>query len=101
MDPTAVRDRLVAVYGAAADPARAAPMRAYMRDQFPFLGIPTPARRALSREARRGEPKPTRGDLRTRAPACSAPPGPEDPAFTGDWPRRFAAPRPPGVLDTP
>ena len=29
-----------------ADPARAANMRAYLRNQFPFLGIPTPARRA-------------------------------------------------------
>jgi 3-methyladenine DNA glycosylase AlkD len=29
-----------------ADPARAHAMRAYMRDQFPFLGIATPARRA-------------------------------------------------------
>jgi len=29
-----------------ADPARAPAMRAYMRDQFEFLGIPTPARRA-------------------------------------------------------
>lgn len=28
-----------------ADPARAAAMSAYMRGQFPFLGIPTPARR--------------------------------------------------------
>jgi len=28
-----------------ADPERAPAMRAYMRDQFPFLGIPTPARR--------------------------------------------------------
>ncbi|MGC1517393.1 MAG: DNA alkylation repair protein [Azonexus sp.] len=31
---------------ALADPARAADMRAYLRNQFPFLGIPTPARRA-------------------------------------------------------
>ncbi|MGB2901805.1 MAG: DNA alkylation repair protein [Candidatus Dechloromonas phosphoritropha] len=31
---------------ALADPARAASMRAYLRDQFRFLGIPTPARRA-------------------------------------------------------
>ena len=31
---------------ALADPARAGAMRAYLRDQFPFLGIPTPARRA-------------------------------------------------------
>ncbi len=28
-----------------ADPARATPMRAYLRDQFPFLGVNTPARR--------------------------------------------------------
>lgn len=31
---------------ALADPARALPMRAYMKDQFPFLGIAAPARRA-------------------------------------------------------
>ncbi len=34
---------------ALADPARAVAMRAYMRDQFPFLGIQTPARRAALR----------------------------------------------------
>jgi 3-methyladenine DNA glycosylase AlkD len=34
----------------AADPQKAVPMSAYMRDQFPFLGIPTPKRRELSRE---------------------------------------------------
>ena len=37
-----IRDALVAL----ADPARAVPMRAYMRDRFPFLGIQTPVRRA-------------------------------------------------------
>jgi 3-methyladenine DNA glycosylase AlkD len=31
---------------ALADPERASGMRAYMRDQFDYLGIPTPARRA-------------------------------------------------------
>jgi len=56
--------RLVATYGAAADPAKAAPMRAYMRDQFPYLGIPTPRRRALSREVLAGLPRPTADDLR-------------------------------------
>lgn len=40
-----IRDALAAL----ADPARAAPMRAYMRDQFPFLGIQTPVRRAALR----------------------------------------------------
>ena len=32
---------------AASNPANAAPMAAYMRDQFPFLGIKTPQRREL------------------------------------------------------
>lgn len=34
----------------AAQPGRAAAMQAYMRGQFPFLGIATPARRAANRE---------------------------------------------------
>lgn len=33
---------------AAAAPEQAAPMRAYMREQFDFLGVPTPARRKVS-----------------------------------------------------
>lgn len=37
-----------------ADPARAVGMSAYMRGQFPFLGIPTPARRAAVKEVLRG-----------------------------------------------
>ena len=35
---------------AAGDPARAAEMAAYMRGQFPFLGVPTPVRRAATGE---------------------------------------------------
>ena len=34
----------------AANPERAESMSAYMRNQFPFLGIATPVRRELSRE---------------------------------------------------
>jgi len=37
-------------YRAAAAPEKAASMSAYMRDQFLFLGIPTPERRKLGRE---------------------------------------------------
>jgi 3-methyladenine DNA glycosylase AlkD len=33
-----------------ADPARAAPMRAYMKDQFAFLGLPSPVRRAAVKD---------------------------------------------------
>ncbi len=35
---------------AAADPEKAVSMQAYMRDQFPYLGIPTPLRRKLSQD---------------------------------------------------
>ena len=41
---------LQALFQSHADPLAAAPMKAYMRDQFPFLGIKTPQRRALLRE---------------------------------------------------
>jgi len=53
---TEAADRLVAgvrtALAAAADPDRAAAMAAYMRDQFPFFGVPTPERRRLLRAAR-------------------------------------------------
>lgn len=38
------------IFRAAANPEKATPMSAYMRDQFSFLGIPTPERRKLSRD---------------------------------------------------
>ncbi len=38
--------RLVESFSAHRDPGRAPAMEKYMRDQFPFLGIPTPERRA-------------------------------------------------------
>src|SRR5690242_6062513 len=68
--PHTVLDRLVPIYGAARDPAGAAPMRAYMRDQFPFLGIPTTGRRLLSRQVLAGLPRPGEDDLRAVALAC-------------------------------
>ena len=37
-------------FRAAADREKAIQMSAYMRDQFPYLGIPTPERRKLSRD---------------------------------------------------
>ncbi len=46
-----------------ADPTKAAAMRKYMRDLFPFLGIPSPQRRKLQREALAGLPKPTEDEL--------------------------------------
>ena len=38
------------IFRKAADPEKAAQMSAYMRDQFPFLGISSPERKRLSRD---------------------------------------------------
>jgi 3-methyladenine DNA glycosylase AlkD len=46
----------------AADAQKAVSMAAYMRDQFPFLGIPSPQLRQIVREA--ALPKPTQEQLR-------------------------------------
>jgi 3-methyladenine DNA glycosylase AlkD len=46
--------RLTTTYREAADPQLAPAMVAYMRGQFPYLGIPTPARRQLDRHVRSG-----------------------------------------------
>jgi 3-methyladenine DNA glycosylase AlkD len=43
-------DHIFEVFRSTADPEKAAPMSAYMRDQFFFLGIPTPERKRLSRD---------------------------------------------------
>ncbi len=46
-------------YYAAADPAKAGPMAAYMKNQFPYLGLQNPIRAELSREflkAKKAEP---------------------------------------------
>ncbi len=42
-------DRLRELFEGSADPQKAVAMRAYMRDQFPFLGIPSPQLKALMR----------------------------------------------------
>jgi 3-methyladenine DNA glycosylase AlkD len=62
--------RLATVYEAARDPARAAPMTAYMRDQFPFLGLPSPTQKALTRQVLAGLPRPAEADLRAVAESC-------------------------------
>ena len=62
--------RLCETYPAAGDPIRAGSMAAYMRDQFPFLGIASPEQRTLGREVMAGLPKPAEDDLRDVAIAC-------------------------------
>jgi 3-methyladenine DNA glycosylase AlkD len=63
-------DRLEPTYRAAADPVRAVPMRAYMRDQFPFLGVPAPQQTQLARAVLAGVGRPGEDDLRIVATAC-------------------------------
>jgi 3-methyladenine DNA glycosylase AlkD len=69
-----VVSRLRDAFESAADPERAAGAAAYMRDQFPFLGIPTPERRRVARSALRDLPAPDEGELAAVARALWAQP---------------------------
>src|SRR3954464_2448624 len=71
-DVTAFSDQVVSRARAALEPARdaerAVAMSAYMRDQFLFLGTPTPPRRRLQRAAWKPLAQPTfRADVLTIA----------------------------------
>ncbi|SNX56856.1 3-methyladenine DNA glycosylase AlkD [Streptomyces sp. TLI_55] len=85
-----VLDRLTVVYGAAADPARAESMRAYMKDVAPFLGLTTPVRRALSRTVVEGTPRPDETDCTAIALRCWRLPEREYQYFAVDYLRRHA-----------
>ncbi|MCQ9179142.1 DNA alkylation repair protein [Streptomyces sp. IBSBF 2953] len=86
----AVLERLTTAYAGAADPARAAAMRAYMKDVAPFLGLPTPDRRALSRAVLAGTPRPTEADCTAIALRCWALPHREYHYFAVDYLRRHS-----------
>ncbi|HEY6746098.1 MAG TPA: DNA alkylation repair protein [Mycobacteriales bacterium] len=49
---------------AAADPSKAEPMRAYMKSEMPFLGVPTPARTSALRPVLAAHPSTDRADWR-------------------------------------
>jgi len=61
---------VIASYRGAADAQVAAAQRAYMRDQFPYLGISTPERRKLTRDAVWGTPHPGTNDCAELALRC-------------------------------
>ncbi|MFD3756964.1 DNA alkylation repair protein [Streptomyces sp. NPDC058622] len=63
-------DRLTGAYADAADPVRAAAMAAYMKDVSPFLGIPTPLRRELSKAVTKDTPAPREADCAALALRC-------------------------------
>ncbi|MFJ4788274.1 DNA alkylation repair protein [Streptomyces sp. NPDC088794] len=85
-----VLERLTAAYAAAADPERAAAMRAYMKDVAPFLGLTTPVRRALSRTVEDGLPRPAEADCIAIALRCWRLPEREYQYFAVDYLRRHA-----------
>jgi len=93
-------ERLVRVYGAARDEARAASMAAYMRDKFAFLGFPQPTQRALARTVLAGLPAPVEDDLRAVALGCWALPEREYQYFACDWLRTQQAVPGSGFLAT-
>ncbi len=84
-----VLDRLVEAFTAARDPARAVPMAAYMRDQFPFLGIPGPVQQALARDVLAGLPRPDEDAVRAVVSGCWALPEREYRYFACGYLRRY------------
>ncbi|MFI6406293.1 DNA alkylation repair protein [Streptomyces sp. NPDC050548] len=83
-----VLERLTATYAAATDAERAVPMRAYMKDIAPFLGLTTPVRRALSRTVLEGTPRPDETDCTAIALRCWELPEREYQYFAVDYLRR-------------
>jgi 3-methyladenine DNA glycosylase AlkD len=57
-------------FAASRDPSRAAAMRAYMRDQFPYVGLPAPALRKVERDVFAGLSPPSAAELEAVALAC-------------------------------
>ncbi|MEV0115223.1 DNA alkylation repair protein [Streptomyces sp. NPDC050844] len=83
-----VMERLTASYPEAADPQRAAQAQAYMKDVAPFLGLPTPLRRELSRTVLAGTPRPDEADCAAIALRCWELPEREYAYFAVDYLRR-------------
>jgi len=90
--------RLDAGFSTSRDPVRATAMAAYMRDQFPYFGLPAPALRSLFRVAIGGLPPPAPDDLREIALACWARPEREFQYVACDYLRRFVAVAEPGFV---
>jgi 3-methyladenine DNA glycosylase AlkD len=90
--------RLTRTFEAVRDPEQAVAMRAYMRDQFPFLGIRGPQQKALARSVLAGLPRPTEPDLRAIAVSCWTLPEREYQYFACDLLRRHARLLSPGFL---
>jgi 3-methyladenine DNA glycosylase AlkD len=69
-----VFERLRPAFESERDPARAAGQQAYMRDQFPYLGLTLPQVRKVARQVMSGLPPPSEDDLREIVARCWAMP---------------------------
>ncbi|WP_030439338.1 DNA alkylation repair protein [Actinoplanes subtropicus] len=94
----ALMSRLSASFAARRDPARAVAMAAYMRDQFPYFGVPAPEVRAMERAAFAGLPRPTDEDLTVVALSCWEQPEREYQYVACDYLRRHVAAAGPDFL---
>jgi 3-methyladenine DNA glycosylase AlkD len=94
-----VMRRLGEAFRAEADPDAALDMRAYMRDQFPFLGIKGPRQKQLARQVLAGLPAPTERDLVATARSCWDQPEREYQYFACALLRRYAKVCSAGFLD--
>ena len=86
-----VLERLTLLYPTAADPVRAPSAAAYMKDVAPFLGIPAPRRRALSRTVLEATARPDETDCAAIALRCWALPEREYHYFAAVYLRRHVA----------
>ena len=96
----ALHGRLTEAYAGAADPEKAPAMRAYLRDQFEFLGIPKPRRLPLDRQVLAGLDPPEEADLRDVALACWRLPEREYQYFACSWLRKHVKRATPKLLPT-
>ncbi|CAM5723776.1 3-methyladenine DNA glycosylase AlkD OS=Streptomyces microflavus OX=1919 GN=Smic_06520 PE=4 SV=1 [Streptomyces microflavus] len=87
----AVLARLTDLYAPAADPVRAGGAAAYMKHVAPFLGIPTPRRRALSKAVLAGTGRPDEQDCTAIALRCWRLPEREYAYFAVDYLRRTSS----------
>ncbi|MEV6678417.1 DNA alkylation repair protein [Streptomyces erythrochromogenes] len=91
-------ERLTGAYPPAADPARAEAMAAYMKHVAPFLGIPTPLRRELSKTVTKNTPRPSGTDVEALALRCWRLPEREYHYFAVDYLRRHVGTCSSGLL---
>jgi len=94
----ALMARLSDGFAARRDPERAVAMAAYMRDQFPFFGLPAPSVRAVERAAFAGLPRPTDEDLTVVALSGWALPEREFQYAAGDYLRKHVSAAGPDFL---